>query len=619
MYLARSIFESIISLMSKIKTIKSSATQVFTNLKRLLALSWKTDKFITLGYYGTAGLSSFFPIIASYIYKLFIDELIVSLNVKVGIPLILVALLASRYIVDLTWNFVSWALKNTYFDFLFRYKIQNALNYQFFDKLSKVDIAHLENTKTQDLITKARDTLTWRPPDFLRNFSYFFNNLISYVTSFLVLIYFGFWIPMVVTLVTIPRLYLRARFGRLQWSFYGSGAPEVRRLWYFQWLLYDKTSILESRILQSQSTFLKKFKKIQEYLFDLNKKPVKDYLKVAFYPGILEGGVVLVFALFKLPRVLDGSMSVGDFTFFISLLDRIANSASDLILNFGDMYENNLYVNHYFEVLTLPKLVKELKKATKIKTDAIPKVEFKNVSFSYPDTPDLVLKNVSFTMEPSENIAIVGPNGAGKTTIVKLLCRFYDVTEGEILIDGVNIKDVSLSEWYKFLGTLFQEFMHYNFTVRENIMMGRPELTDKKLMIDAAEKSGAAEFIRKLPKKYNQILGRQFEGGAELSQGQWQKLAIARAFYERAPILILDEPTSAIDAETEYEIFNNLLKFYKDKTLFLISHRFSTVRNANKIIVLNEGEIVEEGSHEDLLMKDGLYAKMFKKQAIGYQ
>ena len=605
--------------MSKIKTIKSSATQVFSNLKRLLTLAWKTDKFITFGYYGAAGLSSFFPIIASFIYKLFIDELINSLDVKVGVSFVLVALLASRYFVDLVWNFVAWALKSTYFDFLFRYKIQNALNYQFFKKLSKIDIAHLENAKTQDLITKARDTMTWRPPNFLQDFSYFFNNLISWITSFIVLIYFGFWIPVVVTLVTIPRLYLRTKFGKLQWSFYGSGAPEVRRLWYFQWLLYDKTSILETRILQSQSTFLKRFKKIQDYLFGLNKKPVKDYLKVAFYPGILEGGVVLIFALIKLPDVLNGLMSVGDFTFFVTLLDRIANSASDLILNFGDMYENNLYVNHYFDVLSLPQLVKEPKRAIKLKLDRIPKVEFKNVSFSYPDTKELVLKDVSFTIDPKENIAIVGPNGAGKTTIVKLLCRFYDVTAGAILIDGVNIKNVSLQEWYKFLGTLFQEFMHYNFTVKENIMMGRPEFTDKRLMIEAAEKSGAAEFIEKLPKKYNQLLGRQFEGGTELSQGQWQKIAIARAFYEGAPILILDEPTSAIDAEAEYEIFNNLLRFYKDKTLFLISHRFSTVRNANKIIVLNEGQVVEQGSHEELLSKAGLYAKMFKKQAIGYQ
>ena len=222
-------------------------------------------------------------------------------------------------------------------------------------------------------------------------------------------------------------------------------------------------------------------------------------------------------------------------------------------------------------------------------------------------------------IEPKENIAVVGHNGAGKTTIVKLLCRFYDVDSGEILINGTNIKDVRPSDWYRFLGTLFQEFMHYDFTVEENIMLGNPEVRDQELMKKAAEQSGAKDFIEKLPKKYNQVLGRQFEGGMELSQGQWQKIAIARAFYENAPILILDEPTSAIDSEAEYEIFKNLHTHYKNKTLFLISHRFSTVRNADKIVVLEKGQVVDEGTHDELLERGGLYAGMFRKQAQGYQ
>jgi ATP-binding cassette subfamily B protein len=214
---------------------------------------------------------------------------------------------------------------------------------------------------------------------------------------------------------------------------------------------------------------------------------------------------------------------------------------------------------------------------------------------------------------------VVGKNGAGKTTMVKLLCRFYDVDSGEILIDGINIKDVSLADWYQYIGTLFQEFMHYDFTARENIMLGNTDVVDEKKMIEAALKTGADKFINSFPNKYDQLLGRQFEGGTELSQGQWQKLAVARAFYQSPPILILDEPTSAIDAEAEYEIFQNLKKLYENKTLFLISHRFSTVRNADKILVLDGGIVIEEGSHERLMKKNGLYAKMFMTQAQGYK
>lgn len=605
---------------NRLASIKNSASHVLNNLGKMLSLAWNTDKFLTVGYFGLSGLGAFFPIITSYIYKLLIDNLVATQNIATSIPLILISFLGARYIFNVAQDFIMWALKGTYFDFLFRYKIQNVLNYNFFQKISNLDIGHLEDPKTEDLIAKATDTFTWRPPDFLRGFSYLFNSFIGFTAAFFLLIPYGVYIPFAIALASVPRLYLRAKFGKLEWSIYGSGAPEVRKLWYLRWLLSTKTAVIESRIFQSQKELLSRFKNTQDYLYTLNKGPVDQFLKVALPPQILEVLVVFAFAYLKLPVVLSGGMSVGDFTFFISLLDRISYSLADMILNFGAMYENNLYVDHYFEVLNLPKIVNEKDKPAKImkKTDP-PKVEFKNVSFSYPGSKTKVLNGVSFIVNPGENVAIVGKNGAGKTTIVKLLCRFYDVASGEILIDDVNIKDLRLSDWYSYIGTLFQEFMHYDFTARENIMLGNANLKDEKKMKEAAQKSGADDFIEKLPKKYDQLLGRQFEGGVELSQGQWQKLAVARAFYQFPSILIMDEPTSAIDAEAEFEIFQNLKNLYKDKSLFLISHRFSTVRNADKILVLDEGIITEEGSHEDLMKVHGLYSKMFSTQAIGYQ
>jgi ATP-binding cassette, subfamily B, bacterial len=606
--------------MSKLETVKNSTSGVLNNLGKMLSLAWDTDKYLVMGYYGTAGLAAFFPIITSYTYKLLIDYLVKAQGIETTIPFVIIAIMGSRYILNLTWDFVMWGLKNTFFDFLFRYKIQNRLNYDFSRKVSSLDIAHLENTKTQDLIAKAKDTFTWRCPDFLRQFSYLFNNFVAYVSSFLILIPYGFVIPFAITLATLPRLLLRTKYGKLQWSIYGSGAPETRKLWYFGWLLTQKSSILELRIFQSQKVLLERYRKIQSYLYDINKKPIIQFISAAFFPQIFEVAVVAAFAFWKLPMVLKGTMSIGDFTFFVGMIDRVTESAANMVLNFGDMYENNLYVDHYFEVLALPKLIKEKANATAILAlPSPPKVEFKNVSFKYPGSKTYVLKNVSFTIDPAENIAIVGPNGAGKTTIVKLLCRFYDTTAGKILVNGVDLRDVKLVDWYKHLGTLFQEFMHYDLTVSENITLGKSGRKDKELIRLAAEKSGADEFIKKLPKKYNQVLGREFEGGVEISQGQWQKLAIARAFYESAPILILDEPTSAIDAEAEYQIFKNLQNLYRDKTLFFISHRFSTVKNAGKIIVLNEGEIVEQGTHRELMANKREYEKMFTLQAEAYQ
>ena len=539
---------------------------------------------------------------------------------KPSVPIILIVILGSRYLSNWIWDFVSWVLKETYFDYLIRYKMQNKLNNLFCEKISHIDIAHLENPETQDLINKARDTMTWRPQDFLRAFSYLFTNLVAFGSSFILLAGYKWYLPLIISFFGLPRLYLRIKMGSLQWSIWGTSTPETRKMWYLQSLLTQKNSIIESKIFQSTNSLIQKSIETQTSLYEKNKKPVESFLKIASIPQLFEMIVVFGFAFIRLPLVLSGQMSVGDFSFFVDMLDRVLNSVAGTVGNLGWMYENNLYVNHFFEVMNLPKLVEEPEKPIKISAKINPpEIEFKNVTFSYPNTKKKVLNKLSFKLNSAENVALVGKNGAGKTTIVKLLCRFYDVSSGEILINGVNIKDVKLNDWYKYLGTLFQEFMKYDFTVKENITLGKTENIDEDKIIFAAKQSGADKFINEFPKKYNQLLGKQFKGGVELSIGQWQKIAIARAFYESAPILILDEPTSAIDAETEYQIFKNLDKAYKNKSLLLISHRFSTVRSADRILVIHDGEITEEGNHEELMVKNGEYSRMFKKQAKGYQ
>lgn len=599
--------------------VVDSVKDIWKNLKRLLQLAWEADRFVTFGYYGTGFVSAFFPIIINYIFKLFLDELIANQNITATIPVILIALLASRYVIGFVGDFVTFGASRVYFDYLFRYRLQNELNRKFYAKVSNLDVAHFEDSDTQNLITKAQDTFTWRPPDFLRQFQSFFSGFVTYISSFIVLLPFGWWIPFLVTAVVIPILYLRAKFGRIEWSIYGSGAPQVKELWYLRWLLSNKIPIKELKIFQSTGELLNKFTGIQEYLYNLNKGPVVDFVKVIFYPDILKAIVLFAIAYIKLPEVLSGEISIGDFTFFINILDRLVGTAGSMVIYFGEMYGNNLYVNHFFEVMGLPDLIKEPADPKTVKEPADPPlIEFKNVSFKYPGDEKLVLKDVTFTLDPKENVAIVGANGAGKTTIIKLMLRFYDVTKGEILVDGINIKEMSLKQWYSRVGILFQEFVRYDFTVKENIMLGNPQLKDEKRMIKAAKAAGAHEFIKDLPEEYDQLLGRQFEGGTELSIGQWQKLAIARAFYEAAPLLILDEPTSSIDAVAEFEIFKNLQRYYDNKSLLLISHRFSTVRNANKIIVLKNGKIVERGAHDKLVKQGGLYEKMFNKQAQAY-
>lgn len=594
--------------------------KLIQNSRKLLRLAWKTDSKLTLNYYLTAAVGSIAPALGGIAMKYVIDyiQFQQETNLSGSIPLVLLLVLATFYLVSIFEDVVFYGLNYSYLDFLFRYKLQNRVSFEFYRKVVNLDIAHFENTDTQDLITKTRDTMLWRVPDYLRHFRDFFSNIVGYISAFVVLLPFGIWIPLTITVFTLPRIYLRAKYGALQWSIYGSGAPQSRKLWYLGWLLQTPTSIKEMRIFQSANSILKRYEKIQNYLYNLNKKPLDKYLKVRNFPIILEIAVLFIIAYLFLPSVLTKAITIGSFTLLLNMMGRLNTNAASSAQRIGELYEGSLYVDHFFDTINLPKLVKESKNATKFEKIEPPKIEFRNVEFSYPDGPK-VIKNLSFTIEPGESVAFVGHNGAGKSTIVKLLCRFYDVDKGEILVNGINLKRLSLSNWYKFLGTLFQEFTHYHFKVKDNITLGNPDKDSEQEMIEAAKKSGAHDFIQNLPNKYETMLGREFEDGEELSIGQWQKLAIARSFYEEPPVLILDEPTSAIDAEAEYEIFNNLQKQYTNKTLILVSHRFSTVRNANKILVIEDGELIEKGTHDQLMKLKGNYAKMFKLQAKGYK
>jgi ATP-binding cassette subfamily B protein len=230
------------------------------------------------------------------------------------------------------------------------------------------------------------------------------------------------------------------------------------------------------------------------------------------------------------------------------------------------------------------------------------------------------LENFNLVINPGEKVALVGENGAGKTTLIKLALRFYDVTQGEILINGVDIKKINLDKWYLSTGALFQDFIKYQFTFKENVFFGdQKKVGNLELLKVAIAKSGADKYVEELPHTYDQVVGKMFKGGLDLSGGQWQKLALARAFFKNAPVLILDEPTSAIDAKAEYEIFQRVQNLQKDKTVIIISHRFSTVRNADRILVLDGGKIIEEGNHKELMEKKGLYEELFTLQAQGYK
>ncbi len=590
---------------------------VFKNAFKVVKLSYEIAGNLVIVYFSTVFIGAITPVVGAYILQIFIDRLI-TIKTQDSIPTVVFLILASYFTVEWLNSTLYKNLNVNYFDYLLRNKMQIGLNYRFSAKISSLDVGHLENPEIQNLIARVQQTYLWQIGDFLRTLGYAFSSVVSFLFNFIVLVKFGIWLPLVILLISLPRAYFRMALGNFAWSMYGSGAPQIKKLWYLEHLLSDPNSILESKVFGSRKSLLAKLEQTQSNLYELNKQPLDRYRKSVILLPLFELLVVFILVAFKFTDFQNGLISIGQLSFLVTMLVRLQSDSVESVTKLGDIYGQKLYIQNYFELMNLPKLILEKQNPIVLNVKTPPKIEFKHVSFGYRPNK-LILKNIDFSIEPGETVALVGINGAGKSTLIKLLCRFYDVTGGEILINKTNLKDYEITNWYKHIATLFQHFVKYNFTVKENIMLGAPEISDQKRAQQSAEKSGAIEFINKFDNKFEQMLGRNFEDGEELSGGQWQKLAIARAFYEQAPILIMDEPTSAIDAESEQEIFENLLEVYKGKTLILVSHRFSTVRKAQKIIVLDQGEIVESGSHEELLAINGKYASMYLAQAKGYK
>ena len=590
--------------------------QLFKNIKRVLRIAWQTSPLVFTWLIFLTILCSLFPVALSYVFKLLLDAIVKTQNLAGTITIGLLSLFAFRYIIDFAYN-IADALNFDYFDKTFRQKFENRLTLEFTKKISELDIPHLENSETQNLIQKARQAYPWRLTNF---YNFLINDILNlgvFISAFVVLIPYGYWIPLALAVSTIPRLYYRNKYVRSEWTRFNQSIGESKDLMYVRNLLDDPSGIKEIRVSQAGPKLLNRIKDLQDFLLTTIREPLKKYLPFFLSTIFFEAIILVILAYFKLPDIVQGAITIGTFTFYIQNLDRISNSSQGVVGQATRLFEQNLYVSYFFEVLELPKIIKEKKPGVLFDEIKPPKIEFKNVSFSYAGGLE-ILKNISFKIEPGEHLAIVGPNGAGKTTIIRLLLRFYDPAEGQILINDVDLKEMKLNNWYKFVSILFQDFVKFSLTIKDNILLGDIRAIDENRMKDAAVKSGAIDFIDKFPKKYDTRLGKRFDDSVELSQGQWQKLALARMFYEAAPLLILDEPTSAIDAEAEAEIFDNINKVYKDKNLILISHRFSTVRGADKIIVLQNGRITEEGDHASLMEKDQVYARMFRKQAEGY-
>jgi ATP-binding cassette subfamily B protein len=385
-------------------------------------------------------------------------------------------------------------------------------------------------------------------------------------------------------------------------------------------LVTTDSFVKEVKLFGLGGYFIERYRLIANAFYASQRSQVTRRYLAGFAWGNLSTAATSLTYLYVALQAIAGRLTLGDLTLYTAAASSVQSSIQGILSGFSGMYEHNLYLNNLNELMAVKSVMTKPEKPVAVPQQLRGEIRFENVTFAYPGADKAALTDLSFTVQAGETLAVVGRNGAGKTTLFKLICRLYDPLEGRILIDGVDIRDYEPDELRRQIGAMFQDYVDYQATAAENIGLGNlPDISDREAVISASRQGGADELIAMLPDGYDTALGKWFDAGVNLSGGEWQKVALARAFMrDEAKVLLLDEPTSALDAQAEYDLFERLRSLTHGRTAVYISHRFSTVRRADRIIFLEHGQLAEEGTHDELMRLDGRYAALFRMQASAY-
>lgn len=502
---------------------------------------------------------------------------------------------------------------------LLRALMGQRVNVLILEKALTLDLRQFEDSEFYDKLTNARREASVRPLSLVNRTFGLVQSALSLITYGILLVNFSVWAVVVLVLAAMPVFIAETKFAGEGFRLFSWRAPETRQQNYLENLLAREDFVTEVKLYQLGEMLLERYRNLFEQLYGEDRDlTLRRGLWGYLLSLVSTGAFYLAYAWIVLETVL-GKISLGDMTMYLTVFRQGQSTFSNALTSIGGMYEDNLYLSNLYDFLE-EEVPKSWGKAT-IGLNSQDGIRFENVSFTYPGSSKPALRNISLHLKPREKLAIVGENGSGKTTLIKLLTRLYTPDSGRIFLDGLDLQEWDVDVLQRRIGVIFQNFVRYQFTVGENIGVGDVEhLENKTRWQTAAQKGMAQSFIDQLPESFQTQLGRWFKGGQELSGGQWQKIALSRAFMRsQADILVLDEPTSAIDAQAEFEIFNHFRAITQNQMVLLISHRFSTVRMADKILVIENGEVIEQGTHEELLKLGGRYAKLFLLQAAGYQ
>ena len=576
--------------------------------------SLKQSRWYLITYITLSVILTFVPYTRNFIQGSLINSLQNSLQINYNLIVLFFIFIA----VIIIPSFLE-ILKN------FTEKIHSFKSTQFYDneltrKATELDPQLHEDKEFNNLKNRISSKGVYILNNYQAYFELVFFDLLTLIISSATLYHFSRRGFLVLIITTLPILFVKIIYGQRSWYIWGNEVDTEKRSKYWEYKDYfEKFSTYVELKLTRASNYFSSFRSgfLQE-VFDNQNKTERTLVRKGMVASIVSQAGIVYVIYFLFTKVVAGELQIGSFIFALSLVTTFTVVLIHMFSNLGSLYPDYKYVKDFFTYMETEPIIKNLGKEKISQTPPI--IEFKDVSFKYPNTEKYVLKDFNLMIEAGDKLAVIGLNGAGKTTFVKLLCRFYDPTEGQILLNGKDLRKYDLENWYEQLGVLFQEYGKYHIPIKNLVSLGR---NDKKIDVTKIKNSlkiAEADFVQSLPNKESTMLGKHYTDGVDISVGQWQKLAIARMFYRDPAVMILDEPTSSIDAEAEAKIFETLEKLTKDKTVIMISHRFSTVRNADKICVIKDGVLHEYGTHEELLaIKSGEYARLFNLQAEGYK
>ena len=586
------------------------------NIRRTLSFVWQAAPGLALYSSLLVIVQGILPIASLYLLKLIIDATTNAISSPgtsdISYIILLICVAAGVGVLDAVCQ-----QTGSYFQEVLSIKVSDHVLKLLHKKSVSLDLEFYENHAYFDTLHRAQLEGPFRPTNVVNGIIGLMRNSVSLIAITALLISFHWSVPFILFAAVVPGVIVKIKHSGKIFNWQRQRTQTEREESYFNWLITGPLYAKELRLFMLGDLFIKKFSSIRrtlrkEKLSLIKNRSVAEVL--ARLCSIIALFAALGFIIFK---AVNGFISLGDLVMYYQGFQKGLGFFRNLLTGFAGLYDDNLFISNFYEFIDLSNKITNPENPAVIPKKMKHGLLFKDVNFKYPMSQKPVLSNINFSIEPGEIVALVGANGAGKSTITKLLCRLYDPESGSISIDNIDIKDFKVSDFRHIIGVMFQDYAQYHFTIRENIWMGDVNIPRESSKVEtAAQNAGAGKMIKELPMGFETILGKMFRNGEELSQGQWQKIALARAFIRDAQLIILDEPASSLDAESEYEIFKNFKRLLKGKSALLISHRFSTVKMADRIVVLDNGTIVEQGSHTMLMAKNGRYKKWYKKQSL---